>query len=88
MLRTRQTNKEEEFGEISLAAEKQTYDTELFVGMYREATVPLTGMPGHNSHLNWYNHFRHYNVPDKPLDTAVVHIPSKLFWGLRTWQQM
>ena len=80
MLRTRQTNKEEEFGEISLALEKHTYNTELFVEMYREATVPLTGMPGHNSHLNWYNHFRHYNVPDKPLDTAAVHIPSKLFW--------
>ena len=40
MLRTRQTNKEEEFGEISLALEKHTYNTELFVGMHREATVP------------------------------------------------
>ena len=80
MLRTRQTNKEEEFGEMCLAVEKQTYNTGLFVGMYREATVPLPGMPGHNSHLNWYNHFRHYNLPHKALDTAAVHIPSKLFW--------
>ena len=52
MLRTRQADKGDEFGEMRLAVEKQGYDdTGVFVTMYREA---LTGMPGHNSYLNWY----------------------------------
>ena len=82
MLRTRQADKGDEFGEMRLAVEKQSYDTGVFVTMYREATVPLTGMPGHNSYLNWYHH---YNLAEKPLDrsTTAVHIPSKLFWFIK-----
>ena len=80
ILRTPQTDKEDD---TRLTVEKQSYETGVFVTMHREATIPLTGMPGHNSHLNWYDHFHHYNFAEKPLDTVAVHIPSKLFWFTR-----
>ena len=80
ILRTLQADKEDD---TRLTVEKQSYETGVFVTMHREATIPLTGMPGHNSHLNWYDHFRHYNFAEKPLDTTAVHIPSKLFWFTR-----
>ena len=83
MLRTRQTDKEEIFGELDIAREKQTYETKVFVAMYREASITLSGSHGHNSYLNWYNHYRHYNLANTPLEVTPVHIPSKLFWFSR-----